>query len=553
MTARRTWIAALTVVATLVAVAFLATAVDGSELAAARTTLQTAPGGVLLGLAAFGTAFLLRAEAWHRVLPELSRSHALAGIHLALGGNHLLPLRLGEPLRVLSVVRRADVDVRAATASTVALRSADVVALLLLGVLAGPRVVGELLGPAGAAAAAVVGLLGAAALWWLGRRRGLLGALPGLGVVVLVVGAWLLEAVLVWQVASVFGAELTAAGAVVVLAAAIAGQLVAVTPGGIGTYEVAATAGLVAVGVPASEGMALALGLHAVLYSYSLTVGAIAVIAPAPGIAGALRLPRELPPRPEPLPVTEDAPVVLFLPALDEGPRVAEVVGRAPEEVLGHPVEVLVVDDGSTDDTVARARAAGAEVVQHERNRGLGAAVRTGFSWADARAAAAVAFCDADGEYDPAELERLVVPVLSGEADYVAGSRFAGDIEWMRPHRRLGNQVLTQWVRFTVRQPVTDGQSGYRAFSPAAVRVAEIPHDYNYAQVLTITLVGLGFAYHEVPITYRFRKSGDSFVRLGSYLRRVVPTVWRQLNPGAANTGVPAATRVPLLSNWLTR
>jgi glycosyltransferase involved in cell wall biosynthesis len=222
--------------------------------------------------------------------------------------------------------------------------------------------------------------------------------------------------------------------------------------------------------------------------------------------------------------------VVLFLPALDEGPRVADVISRAPDEVCGHPVTVLVVDDGSTDDTVANARAAGAVVVQHDRNRGLGAAVRTGFAWADAHGAAATAFCDADGEYDPAELERLVTPVLAGDADYVAGSRFAGDIEWMRPHRRLGNQVLTRWVRFTVRQPVTDGQTGYRAFSPAAVRAAEIPHDYNYAQVLTIDLLARGFRYHEVRITYRFRDSGDSFVRPGRYLRRVLPTVWRQLN-----------------------
>ncbi len=533
---RRT-VALLTTLATVAAVAFLVTAVDTAALAAAWSTVTGAPGGVLVGLAAFGSAFLLRAEAWHRVLPELSRSHALAGIHLALGGNHVLPLRLGEPLRVLSVVRRAGIDVRSAPASTVALRSADVVALLLLGVVAGPRVVADLLGPAGAVVAAVVGVLGAGALWWLGRRRGLLGALPGLGVVALVVTAWLLEAVLVWQVARVFGVELGAAGAVLVLAAAIAGQLVAVTPGGIGTYELAATAGLVATGVPATEGMAIALGLHAVKTAWSLAVGAVAVVAPAPSMVGALRLPRRRPDRPAPLDVADDAPVVLFLPALDEGPRVAEVIARAPSEVRGRPVTVLVVDDGSTDDTVARARAAGAEVVQHDRNRGLGAAVRTGFAWADEHGAAATAFCDADGEYDPAELETLVAPVLDGEADYVAGSRFAGDIEWMRPHRRFGNQVLTRWVRFTVRQPVTDGQTGYRAFSPAAVRAAEIPHDYNYAQVLTIDLVARGFRYHEVPISYRFRESGDSFVRLGRYLRRVLPTVWRQLNRDLPATG----------------
>jgi glycosyltransferase involved in cell wall biosynthesis len=224
-----------------------------------------------------------------------------------------------------------------------------------------------------------------------------------------------------------------------------------------------------------------------------------------------------------------DGPIVLFLPAHDEGPRVAGVVSRAPATVRGRRVEVVVVDDGSTDDTVAEALAGGADVVCHGVNRGLGAAVRTGLADAAARGAAAVAFCDADGEYDAAELERLVGPVLDGTADYVIGSRFAGRIDRMLPHRRLGNRVLSAWIRWVTRRPITDGQSGYRAFSAAAAREAEIAHDYNYAQVLTVDLTLKGFGYAEVPITYRFRSSGRSFVRLGPYVRRVVPAVRRQL------------------------
>jgi glycosyltransferase involved in cell wall biosynthesis len=189
-----------------------------------------------------------------------------------------------------------------------------------------------------------------------------------------------------------------------------------------------------------------------------------------------------------------------------------------------------VLPSSTTSTTTRRhRRAAGAEVIEHRTNRGLGAAVRTGFAAAVARGASAVAFCDADGEYDPDELERLVGPVLDGRADYVVGSRFTGRIERMHPHRRLGNRTLTALVRFVVRQPVTDGQSGYRALSAAAATEVVVAHDYNYAQVLTIDLLARGFGYHEVPITYRFRSSGRSFVRLLPYLRRVVPVVRRQL------------------------
>ena len=170
-------------------------------------------------------------------------------------------------------------------------------------------------------------------------------------------------------------------------------------------------------------------------------------------------------------------------------------------------------------------------VVRHDRNRGLGAAVRTGFASAVDRGAVAVAFCDADGEYAPEELAVVVAPILAGTADYVVGSRFAGTIEHMRPHRRLGNVVLTHLLSWIARRPITDGQSGYRALSARAAGDAEILHDFNYAQVLTLDLLDKGFRYAEVPISYRFRTQGRSFVRLGRYLRRVAPAVYRELNP----------------------
>jgi glycosyltransferase involved in cell wall biosynthesis len=224
--------------------------------------------------------------------------------------------------------------------------------------------------------------------------------------------------------------------------------------------------------------------------------------------------------------------VVLVLPAHDEEEAVAAVVRRVPSTMGGRPVRCLVVDDGSADRTAAVAAAAGAEVVSAPRHQGLGAAVRWGLAEALARGAAVVAFCDADGEYDPQELEQLVGPILGGEADYVVGSRFAGRIERMLPHRRAGNRTLTAVLAFVARTPITDGQSGFRALSPEAARSAHIVHDFNYAQVLTLDLLGKGFGYREVPITYHFRRSGRSFVRLGPYLRAVVPAVHRQLRAG---------------------
>ena len=225
-----------------------------------------------------------------------------------------------------------------------------------------------------------------------------------------------------------------------------------------------------------------------------------------------------------------DGPVVLFLPAHNEEATVGDVVRRAPQAVAGRPVQVLVIDDGSTDATARVAAGAGADVLTAPSNAGLGAAVRTGLQEAARRGACVVAFCDADGEYAPEELERLAAPILAGRADYVVGSRFDGQIDRMLPHRRFGNRVLTLLLRFVARTPISDGQSGYRALSAPAAHVAEVIHDFNYAQVLTLDLLAKGFRYAEVPISYRFREHGRSFIRLGRYLRAVIPAVHREVN-----------------------
>ena len=548
----------LVVAVTSLAVTVIVSNVDADALAGAARTARGEPVRVLAAVCAFGLAFVLRAVAWLRVLPGLSFGHALGGIHLALGGNHLLPLRMGEPMRVASVVRRAGVSLDAATASTVALRSADLLTVAGLVLAAGPAALTDLTGWGGGLMFAAVAAAALAAWLWLRRLSGRRDDvdMPGLVALGLSTTAWPAEAVLVWQAAHWAGLEISFVQALGVTAAAVAAQIAAFAPGGFGTYEAAAVGAYVALGHDAGDALVAALAAHALKTAYSLAAGAVAVFAPSPSLAGRLRLHR--PPalsaaqepatgREQPLvtprsasrstlsaaqgPATgRESPIVLFMPAHNEEESVGTCVQRTPASVMGRPVQVLVVDDGSTDATAERARAAGAEVISLPENRGLGAAVRVGLTAAVDRGAAAVAFCDADGEYPPEELETLVAPVLAGEADYVAGSRFLGRIHHMRPHRRLGNVILTRTLSIVARRRITDGQTGYRAFSPRAAADAEIIHDYNYAQVLTLDLLAKGYRYSEVPISYRFRTAGRSFVRLGRYLRNVVPAVYRELN-----------------------
>lgn len=236
--------------------------------------------------------------------------------------------------------------------------------------------------------------------------------------------------------------------------------------------------------------------------------------------------------------------IVVFLPAYNEAGTIGAVIRKVPRDLTAAgfadaAVDIVVVDDGSTDDTAALARAAGADrVLVQPRNRGLGAAVRAGLAEAVRLGADVGVMIDADNEYPPEYIPELVAPILRGEADYVLGSRFRGTIHNMRLHRRLGNYFFT-WLQKALLfaapgcgsrvPPLTDGQSGMRAFSREVMERAEIIHDYNYAQVITLNLVRQGFRLSEVPISYQVRTQGQSFIKFRAYLSAVLPAIAREM------------------------
>jgi glycosyltransferase involved in cell wall biosynthesis len=221
--------------------------------------------------------------------------------------------------------------------------------------------------------------------------------------------------------------------------------------------------------------------------------------------------------------------LAVVVPAKDEEATIGELLDRlALVRVPGHELHAILVDDGSTDRTAQVARERGAAAIRHAENKGLGAAVRTGLRAAVEVGASAVAYLDADLEYYPEDIPRLVEPIVAGRADYVLGSRFLGGVRGMRLHRRLGNYVFTTLLVVLTRRRITDGQTGMRAFSREAADRAEIIHDYNYAQVLTLDLSHKGFRISEVPIRYRIREYGTSFVD-SKYPAKVLPAIWREL------------------------
>jgi len=224
--------------------------------------------------------------------------------------------------------------------------------------------------------------------------------------------------------------------------------------------------------------------------------------------------------------------LVVFLPAYNEEDSVGLVIQKIPRNFDPEiEVKVIVIDDGSTDRTVQVAKEAGADYIySFPRNQGLGAAVRKGLEESERLGATVSVMIDSDNEYPAEQIPELIAPILAGEADYMIGSRFLGQIKGMKLHRRIGNYLFTLLQAVLLRTWIYDGQSGMRAFSSDVIKHAEIIHDYNYAQVLTLNLIRKGFRMKEIPIRYQVRRTGQSFIKFRQYVTSVIPAIYKEMS-----------------------
>lgn len=221
---------------------------------------------------------------------------------------------------------------------------------------------------------------------------------------------------------------------------------------------------------------------------------------------GAIAKP-ETPPKPRPR-----APrLAIVIPARNESARLAEVLARiqAVPGIGSH--SVLVVDDGSSDGTADIARAGGATVVRHAVNLGKGGALRTGCELALHEGCEFIAVMDADGQHDPADLPRLVAPLVAGEADLVCAYRhFTSD---MPAAMRLGNHGLSQFFQVLFGTHVTDTQCGLRAFSTDAyAKLRWVATDYSVETEMLVRAARASLRLREIEIAtiYHDRYKGTT-------------------------------------------
>jgi glycosyltransferase involved in cell wall biosynthesis len=203
---------------------------------------------------------------------------------------------------------------------------------------------------------------------------------------------------------------------------------------------------------------------------------------------------------------------IAIVPALNEERSIAGVIAEI--RAADPEFDVIVIDDGSTDRTAAVAAESGAHVITLPFNLGIGGAVQTGYQYARDHDFDLAVQVDGDGQHDPAEIARLLDPILDGRADMVVGTRFAegGGYRGTRL-RRIGIHLFAAIVSLMVRARVTDTTSGFRAVNRKAIRLfaADYPHDYPEVEA-TVLLARHRLSMVEVPVLMRVRETGNSSI-----------------------------------------
>ena len=212
--------------------------------------------------------------------------------------------------------------------------------------------------------------------------------------------------------------------------------------------------------------------------------------------------------------------ILALIPAYNEASHIRDVVTGARTHL-----PVLVVTDGSTDDTATRAEDAGATLLDQIPNQGKGAALRAGFRWTLDAGYEAVITLDADGQHDPAEIPKFLDAYADDQADLIIGAR---EFEDMPPIRRLANTVGRWSFSWAIGQPILDNQSGYRLISRRLTEAILISGEagFEFEVEMIVICVQRGFTLDWVPIRTIYADEG-SHIRPWHHTVNFMRMVWQ--------------------------
>jgi glycosyltransferase involved in cell wall biosynthesis len=220
------------------------------------------------------------------------------------------------------------------------------------------------------------------------------------------------------------------------------------------------------------------------------------------------------------------------MPAYNEEKLIGSAISKISRSIPGvDEIEVLVIDDGSTDKTVEMAKNAGADkIISHRTNMGVGAAFMTGIRNSISMNADIVVTVDGDGEANTDEIPELIHPIINNQFDVVVGQRFLKNIPSNYSKKNLiGNKIFTKIVSFVAGHKFSDTQSGYRAYSKDAINDISVVNNFTYTQEVLLDLHFKGYKIGDVPISFTYRDDSKQTSSITRYTLRALSIILRSL------------------------
>jgi len=238
-----------------------------------------------------------------------------------------------------------------------------------------------------------------------------------------------------------------------------------------------------------------------------------------------------------------DPEVSIIIPTYNEEENIGKVLQEIEQVRLFLPLtELIVVDDGSVDKTVDKVRRfPSVKYVRHEKNRGKGAALRAGVKIATGNI---FVIQDADLEYPPSNIPKLLEPILNNRADVVYGSRFKGRHDGMSFLHFVGNKILSLTARLLYRAPITDVMTGHKCFRKEVIESIDLTEGgFSIEVEITTKILKSGWRFVEVPITYSRRVYGLAKIRYRDGLSSMLKLL-QELMPISRQNGLNQAKEV---------
>lgn len=204
--------------------------------------------------------------------------------------------------------------------------------------------------------------------------------------------------------------------------------------------------------------------------------------------------------------------VTIIIPAYNEEETIGTVIQEIKQAMSGlqYDYEVIVVNDGSKDNTREIAKKLSVNIISFAGNRGLVSAFNTGVRHASSRNADIIVNIDGDGQHDPKDIKKIISPILENKADMVIGARFLGEYKHPSFIKHFGNKTFSFVISKLTHQRITDAQSGFRAFTREVAESIEIKKGFTYTQQMVIQAAYHNLKIVEVPIEVKSRKHGKS-------------------------------------------